>query len=171
MYRLLAISLVFSSVMTIVGHVCMMEQAHAGPMVEACCCEGEHATLPNHTEHRHDEANTHAGDMHRDHGQHGHQRGHERSSSNHEQPCDDKQQPGEHAHDGCCAAELQHGATVATRTLITGSDVRVTFSDAHVLPCTVVALGAPLLTQKRAFQDIGPPVAPPFRILHSSFLI
>ncbi len=141
-YRLLAVSLVLSSVLTIVGHVCMMDEAHAGPMIEACCCEKGHAAA--------------------------HEGMHEMPAKT----CDEKpEKPAqhEHAHGDCCATNVQNVADVATRAYQSFPDKRFIVGSISLLAQR--SIETPSLKRAQTLQDTGPPPAPPLHILYASFLI
>lgn len=67
-YRFLAMVLFVSSVLSFVGHACMVDDAHAGPMVKQCCCEESHGghegmkEMPGEPCEK--EENSHNGDHH-----------------------------------------------------------------------------------------------------------
>ncbi len=121
----------------------MMDEAHAGPMVEACCCEKVHTAAH---EGMHDMA---------------------------DKTCDEKPaEPTQHEHAGgedCCTANVQKVADVATRAYQTFPDKRVAVVSISLLAPR--SIETPSLKRAQTLQDTGPPPAPPLHILYASFLI
>ena len=145
-YRFLAMTLLVTSVLSIIGHACLMDEAHAGPMINKCCCEktqtaGHEGMHEGMKEMAGSDCNS-SGEMHHD----------------------------ESAHGDCCSTDYQAASDAATRTHKSSPSELI--ASAFVCLSVQGIVETTPLKNERGIRNTSPPASPLARhILHSSFLI
>lgn len=144
-YRFLAMVLFASSVLSFIGHTCMADAAHAGPVIKKCYCEKAHS---------------------------GHEGMKEMPGEPCEKK--EVLHGGEHhsktVHDDCCSTEIQSLSAEATARIKAPPLELSPISDVVYIELTTEPR---LWFGKRDFRDIGPLRLSilPLRILYAQFLI
>ncbi len=184
-YRLLAITFFVASVLSLIDHACMMDEAHAGPMIKKCCCKEGHADhAKGHTRHEDNGHHDHEAAGHADHADTGHHDHENQHTVHHEhdgmqamdayEECDEDTDAHTHPSDqhlpnDCCSTDIY--------TLASDTKARIKAPTLHkLLAYNVVFSELPVLPRKNAtaalFRDLGPPPlsSPPTHILFAQFL-
>ncbi len=141
-YRMLAMSLFVTSVLSLIGHACMMDEAHAGPRVKKCCCEKAHSG--------HEDMEDMAGRL-----------CDETQETQHT----------ENFHGDCCSEDFQTASYDAATRINKASPEEIIASALLFASVQDVFEAAHWNTEKR-LQNTGPPLSPPLslHILLARFL-